>query len=320
MSEKTAASAEKKTEVKSENSASPQQKSDSSQFFGSSVDRILFLQRTIGNQAVGRLIKSGALQAKLRIVQPRDIYEQEDDNVDENADVQRNVSDSEMQSTAAQIEQNQQQKMDFIGQMEQSDVVQRTPEPIAGVDQNEAMIHAVNMVNKNSMLKIKLPVKAPPGRKLFGGLELKKIELELDVLGEVSAPGLANNKSTTKVAVGAQNVGQSEADPTKRAANEAQGTIYALEMEQKFGSSPFEEIFSIKPGVEYGSYTAANALTPNKQEFKGKVGFQIAAEGFAIEVQFIPIAYDKTKTVRMPSSWALLRPRSPRNLSTICRA
>ncbi len=45
------------------------------------VDRILYLQRTAGNQAVSRLIKSGALQAKLRIGQPGDVYEQEADRV-----------------------------------------------------------------------------------------------------------------------------------------------------------------------------------------------------------------------------------------------
>src|SRR3989304_5445433 len=83
MSEKTTASAEKKTETKSENSVSPPQKSDSSQFFGSPVDRLLFLQRTIGNQAVGRLISSGALQTKLRVNEPGDIYEQEADRVAE---------------------------------------------------------------------------------------------------------------------------------------------------------------------------------------------------------------------------------------------
>ena len=49
----------------------------------SSVDRILYLQRTIGNQAVSRLIRSKALQAKLRIGQPGDIYEQEADRVAE---------------------------------------------------------------------------------------------------------------------------------------------------------------------------------------------------------------------------------------------
>ena len=47
----------------------------------SSVDSILYLQRTIGNQAVSRLIKSKALQAKLRIGQPGDVYEHEADRV-----------------------------------------------------------------------------------------------------------------------------------------------------------------------------------------------------------------------------------------------
>jgi hypothetical protein len=45
------------------------------------ADRILFLQRTAGNQAVQRLVRSGALQAKLRIGQPGDVYEQEADRV-----------------------------------------------------------------------------------------------------------------------------------------------------------------------------------------------------------------------------------------------
>ena len=42
---------------------------------------MLFLQRTVGNQAVSRLMRSGALQAKLRIGQPGDMYEQEADRV-----------------------------------------------------------------------------------------------------------------------------------------------------------------------------------------------------------------------------------------------
>jgi len=48
---------------------------------GFSADRILHLQRTAGNQAVQRLIRSGVLQAKLKIGQPNDIYEQEADRV-----------------------------------------------------------------------------------------------------------------------------------------------------------------------------------------------------------------------------------------------
>ena len=73
----------KKPEAKRENKASQTQKTGPSRSISSPVDQILFLQRTIGNQAVGRLIKSGALQAKLRISQPHDIYEQEADRVAE---------------------------------------------------------------------------------------------------------------------------------------------------------------------------------------------------------------------------------------------
>ncbi|HWQ48747.1 MAG TPA: DUF4157 domain-containing protein [Methanosarcina sp.] len=50
---------------------------------GSLANRILQPQITAGNQAVQRLIKSGALQAKLKISQPNDIYEQEADRVSE---------------------------------------------------------------------------------------------------------------------------------------------------------------------------------------------------------------------------------------------
>lgn len=46
---------------------------------GSAADMILQLQRTAGNQAVQKLIKSGALQTKLRVGQPNDRYEQEAD-------------------------------------------------------------------------------------------------------------------------------------------------------------------------------------------------------------------------------------------------
>jgi len=71
----------KKPEVNRDNSDSRMRKTDHPRSVNPSVDRILFLQRTVGNQAVQRLIKSGALQAKLRIGQPGDIYEQEADTV-----------------------------------------------------------------------------------------------------------------------------------------------------------------------------------------------------------------------------------------------
>jgi hypothetical protein len=75
--------ATKKSEANRETKASKMQKTVPSQSISSPVDQILFLQRTIGNQAVGKLLKSGAFQAKLRIGQPGDIYEQEADRVAE---------------------------------------------------------------------------------------------------------------------------------------------------------------------------------------------------------------------------------------------
>lgn len=77
---KRAMLAAKSTEAKKELSISRTQKTDRSQCM-KSADRVLSLQRAIGNQAVGRLIKSGALQAKLRIGQTGDKYEQEADRV-----------------------------------------------------------------------------------------------------------------------------------------------------------------------------------------------------------------------------------------------
>lgn len=72
---------EKKSETAKEDRTSQTPKFNYSQTVNSSVDRILFLQKTIGNQAVGRLIKSGTLQ--LKIGQPNDVYEQEADKVAE---------------------------------------------------------------------------------------------------------------------------------------------------------------------------------------------------------------------------------------------
>ena len=71
----------KTSEAKKENSASTTRKIESPQSMSSPADQVLHLQRTIGNQAVQRLIKSGALQAKLKIGQPGDRYEQEADRV-----------------------------------------------------------------------------------------------------------------------------------------------------------------------------------------------------------------------------------------------
>jgi hypothetical protein len=71
----------KKPEVNKDNSDYRMRRTNHSRSVNTSVDRILFLQRTVGNQAVQRLLRSGILQAKLRIGQPGDAYEQEADRV-----------------------------------------------------------------------------------------------------------------------------------------------------------------------------------------------------------------------------------------------
>ena len=68
-------------EVKQLSSNSRVRRTERLQSVDTPVDRILYLKRTAGNQAVSRLIRSGALQAKLKIGQPGDVYEQEADRV-----------------------------------------------------------------------------------------------------------------------------------------------------------------------------------------------------------------------------------------------
>lgn len=81
MTEKALAS--KTSEAKKENPASSKLKAEHSPSACSPVERIMFLQRTVGNKAVQRLIKSGTLRTRLKIGQPNDIYEQEADRVAE---------------------------------------------------------------------------------------------------------------------------------------------------------------------------------------------------------------------------------------------
>jgi len=82
LSERTNAAA-KTTEAKKDNSVSQQRKTEPPQPMRSPADRIKFLQRTIGNQRLQGLLRSGALQAKLKISTPGDRYEQEADRVAE---------------------------------------------------------------------------------------------------------------------------------------------------------------------------------------------------------------------------------------------
>lgn len=73
----------KTTDTKKEKPVSRMQNAEVSHSMNSPVEQVLFLQRMIGNQAVQGLIKSGALQAKLKLGKPGDIYEQEADRVAE---------------------------------------------------------------------------------------------------------------------------------------------------------------------------------------------------------------------------------------------
>lgn len=167
----------------------------------------------------------------------------------------------------------------------------------APIDESAALVKAVQLVNRNSMAKVKLPIRAPAGIKVFGFLELKKLELELDIRGDLKSPQLSSTSSGTTLRGGAQNVSVAETDAADARRTEAKAAVYALELEQKFGASPFEEQFSWKLGVEHGRYTPTDALKPNKREFKGRLGFKVASEGFELEVEFVPIGWDAAKPV-----------------------
>ena len=71
----------KATETKREMRTSRNQERGHFQSASSPVDYINLLQRTIGNQAVQRMFRSGFLQAKLNIGKPKGIYEEEADRI-----------------------------------------------------------------------------------------------------------------------------------------------------------------------------------------------------------------------------------------------
>ncbi len=80
MSETTKTTANKPETIR-KNPALMARKEGLSKTGSSPHDRILQLQRTVGNREVQRLIRSGAIQAKLKIGAPNDKYEQEADLV-----------------------------------------------------------------------------------------------------------------------------------------------------------------------------------------------------------------------------------------------
>lgn len=98
----------RKIRVKKANSVSRIRKSDYSDPFSSPIDQILSLQGTIGNQRLQKFFKSDVIQAKLRIGQPGDIYEQEADRVAEQmirmpeAQVQRHSEEENVEKESIQ--------------------------------------------------------------------------------------------------------------------------------------------------------------------------------------------------------------------------
>jgi hypothetical protein len=64
---------------KTGNSSSQANKPKLSPPITSPIDQISYLQRTVGNRGVEQLLKSGVVQAKLKVNEPGDIYEQEAD-------------------------------------------------------------------------------------------------------------------------------------------------------------------------------------------------------------------------------------------------
>ncbi|MCK5013004.1 MAG: hypothetical protein KAS66_04225 [Candidatus Omnitrophica bacterium] len=115
-----------KPEVKRENLASKSRNADQSQSMSSPADQVLYLQRTIGNQAVQRLIKSGALQAKLKIGQPGDRYEQEADRV---ADAVMRMPEPQVRRQVEPEEEERLQAKPLVNQITPLIQVQRQEEP-----------------------------------------------------------------------------------------------------------------------------------------------------------------------------------------------
>ena len=135
----------KAPEVKQSNSNSQVRRTGHLQSKDTPVDRILFLQRTAGNQAVSRLIKSKALQAKLRIGQPGDKYEQEADRV---ADAVMRMPEPEMQRQVEPEEEEEEEEIlqskPLVDQI--TPLVQRQVEE----EEEEELLQTMNRENATS--------------------------------------------------------------------------------------------------------------------------------------------------------------------------
>lgn len=165
-------------------------------------------------------------------------------------------------------------------------------------DRAAATRKAIQLVNKNSMVKLKVPMKPPANVRLWHDLELKKLEIECDVTAELDLPSLGGGGALTKVAGGAQNTAVSEVDAKKASLTETQATVYALELQEQGPAvipGAIGKALSFKAGAEYGAYYADNALSPSKQEAKGKVAIALDTDIVSGEFSFTPLAYDSAK-------------------------
>jgi len=120
----------------------------------SSVDSILHLQRTIGNQAVSRLIKSKALQAKLRIGQPGDVYEHEADRVADAvmrmpAPQKVSINNSRIQRASTTFEENELKRQPIEEEEEEEKKLQRQP---AEEEEEEKKLQAKNVSVSNPVV------------------------------------------------------------------------------------------------------------------------------------------------------------------------
>ncbi|HIH86658.1 MAG TPA: hypothetical protein HA304_01990, partial [Methanosarcinales archaeon] len=134
----------KAPEVKQSNSNSRVRRTEHLRSLNTPVDQILFLQRTAGNQAVSRLIKSGALQAKLRMGQPGDIYEQEADRV---ADAVMRMPEPGVQRQVGPEEEEEEETLQakpLANQITPLVQVQRQDEP----EEEEEMLQAKPLANQ----------------------------------------------------------------------------------------------------------------------------------------------------------------------------
>lgn len=93
-------SALKSPGVKRERTVSQRHQSQSASRCVSLHGQVMHLQRTIGNQAVQRLLKAGLIQGKLTIGPANDVYEQEADRV---ADQMMRMSDETVEGRQSKV-------------------------------------------------------------------------------------------------------------------------------------------------------------------------------------------------------------------------